>query len=144
MFQLSECRTFQLSWLCIRTSTSNHTVYSRAQLSMVPLWFSNQQKKQQLFLMMFIRRLQHLTLAFISALGYFLLLLFLSLREWTWQMIKIDFIFSFFFGKRSKTLLKIWGKKYVERDCCVVNSCHLCLKLCVSLFWGLFLLYNWL
>lgn len=28
------------------------------------------------------------------------------------------------------------GKKYVERDCCVVNSCHLYVLICVYLFLG--------
>lgn len=42
---------------------------------------------------------------------------------------------------RNKNVLlpqELGGKQYIERDCCVVNSCHLnVLNLCVSIFYFL-------
>lgn len=54
---------------------------------------------------------------------------------------KNEFYFILFFENAAERCLKSGGKKDVERDCCVVNSCHLYVLICVYLFfWGLFLL----
>lgn len=48
---------------------------------------------------------------------------------------KSEFYFLFFW-KMQQNAAENLGKKYVERDCCVVNSCHLYVLICVYLFLG--------
>lgn len=72
-----------------------------------------------------------------SALGFSFSFLSFLLREWNWQMTKMHL-----FGECTGAQMYFcyWNlvlkkKKYIERDCCVVNSCHLyVLNLCVSIF----------
>lgn len=117
-----------------------HTVYSRTQLSMVPLWFSDLHKRTTTVTLLFICLLQWFQhtvyfnfIMIQSALGFCFLLF--SLKEWNWQIIKCIFSAN---AQEHKcpSATGIWIlKKYIERDCCVVNSCHLyVLNLCVSIF----------
>lgn len=52
---------------------------------------------------------------------------------------KNEFYFLFFW-KMQQTAAENLGKKYVERDCCVVNSCHLYVLICVYPFLNSFIL----
>lgn len=108
-----------------------HSLQQSSTLNGATLIFKSSLKTTATFLIMFIR-LQYFTLPFISALGYFL---FLSLREWNWQMIQKCILF---FGKCSWTLLKIWEKICRTWLMCCKFLSSICLILCVSLLWVCF------
>ena len=72
-----------------------------------------------------------------SALGFSFSFLSFLLREWNWQMTKMHLFLANAQEHKCTSATGIWFKKkiYIERDCCVVNSCHLyVLNLCVSIF----------
>lgn len=106
---------------------------------MVPLWFSNQHEiTTATFLTMFIRLLQHFTLPLLFfALGYFFFFLSSFFERMNLNLTddKNEFNFFIFLENAAERCWKS-GKKYVERDCRVVNSCHLYVLICVYLFLG--------
>lgn len=107
-----------------------HSLQQSSTLNGATLIFKSTLKTTATFLMMFIR-VVHFTLPFISALGYFFVSFF--------ERMKLTDDFkkkAFYFLENAAEGCWKSGKKYVERDWCVVNSCHLYVLICVYLFYG--------
>lgn len=86
-----------------------------------------------MFLMMFITSTFYFTFHFCTRIIFFFFGFFLWENEPDrWEKLILVFIFL------ENAAERCWksGKKYVERDCCAVNSCHLYVLICVYLFFG--------